>query len=300
MVLTTRYSTFTRTKYIFRNSNFIYTRFLNFGRRHKTLDLKSNLKLNSLLQTLKKDGIVITNVKEIFGEQEGTEYLQSFVNWITANESNLAQHDIKKFLYSYFGKNPDSKVLDFSNPFFSFFLSKEILEFATSYLRYIPQLNDVMIEKTVPVGNSSARQSQNWHRDPQEKRTLKIFLYLNEVKMTSGPFIYIKGSSPTSKGKYSKLAPQVLPGGSYPEEKMINQNVNKSDLVTAIGSPGTIIFCDTAGLHRGGLATNDERIMATAFYPSIRYTHGRGYTLSSQISAETVADNELVRKALVL
>jgi hypothetical protein len=39
-------------------------------------------------------------------------------------------------------------------------------------------------------------------------------------------------------------------------------------MVTALGKAGTVIFCDTAGLHKGGLSYSGERIMATGFYPS--------------------------------
>ena len=33
-----------------------------------------------------------------------------------------------------------------------------------------------------------------------------------------------------------------------------------------MGKAGTMIFCDTAGIHRGGYATKNERIMFTAGY----------------------------------
>ena len=163
--------------------------------------------------------------------------------------------------------------LDLHNPFFEFYLSNKIIYLVCSYFGYIPQLNYLTVEKTIPVEKDSQPTfSQSWHRDPEEKRTLKIFIYLNEVTIDKGPFVYIKSSHPSGKGVFARVAPQKLPDGSYPEASLISSLVKDKDLVTALGPAGTVIFCDTAGLHRGGLLFSGERIMATGFYPSKYWT----------------------------
>jgi hypothetical protein len=149
---------------------------------------------------------------------------------------------------------------------------EKILQIVISYLGYIPELYEIYIEKTVPVGDASPEYSQNWHRDPEEKKTLKVFLYLSDVNSDCGPFTYILRSQPTGKSKLSKLYPQKLPHGSYPDAEDVKNSVGDNSYLVATGEIGTLIFCDTAGLHRGGHATKHHRIMSTAHFPSKRYS----------------------------
>jgi hypothetical protein len=179
------------------------------------------------------------------------------------------------------------RPIDFKNPFVRFYLTEEILQIVSEYLGYVPQLFEVYIEKTIPSGVNEPIYSQNWHRDPEEKRTLKVFLYLNDVNEQSGPFIYVRGSQPTSQTSYAKLFRQKLPHGSYPDSIEVSNSTNASDHYVATGLKGTIIFCDTAGLHRGGYATTGSRIMSTGFFPSKYYSEKRRFT----VDLESVPEN---------
>jgi hypothetical protein len=288
-------SLITRFKYRIRNNDFFYRNILNYRFRIKNFEIKNNYDLDQIVDSLRKDGIVVSSLNKIFGTKLGMELLDSSERWIKLNEKNLKPNSVKKYLYSYLEQNIE---IDLSNPIVQFYISPQLSYIATKYLGYAPQLNEITIEKTVPVGDSNPIQSQNWHRDPQEKRTLKIFLYLNNVTMDSGPFIYIKQSSPTSKGKYSKIAPQILPKGSYPDPTLIENTVEKKDIFEAIGSKGTVIICDTAGIHKGGLARSNERIMSTGFYPSKFFTKGRNYKLESLDLANIEKFSPLVKELL--
>ena len=44
--------------------------------------------------------------------------------------------------------------------------------------------------------------------------------------------------------------------------------VPKDRWTVAIGSAGTVVFADTHGYHRGGLARTDDRVMYTCMYTS--------------------------------
>jgi hypothetical protein len=118
----------------------------------------------------------------------------------------------------------------------------------------------------------SAMHSQLWHRDPEEKKMIKVFIYLNDVNENNGPFFYVKGSQPSGKSKISKFAPQYLPKGSYPDEATVKNTILLDQIVCAKGKAGTIIFCDTAGLHKGGFAVEGERKMSTGFFPSKKWS----------------------------
>jgi hypothetical protein len=227
-----------------------------------------NTTQTKVLEDLRSNGISIVDFIDLCD----WDIFNAMNKFIEDNEKNLETKSKKKFLQSYFGSDKSELVLDFSNPFVKFYLSKEVLEIVSTYLGYIPQIYEIYVEKTLPVGEAEKVFSQNWHRDPEEKRTLKVFLYLSDVTEQAGPFTYLQGSAPTGLGKYKNIFRQQLPRGSYPNEIDLIKKVNDKDFLVATGKKGTIIFCDTAGLHRGGYAKSQPRIMATAFFPSKAYT----------------------------
>jgi len=122
--------------------------------------------------------------------------------------------------------------------------------------------------------------SQRWHRDPEEPRLCKMFVYLNAVDESAGPFIYLPR---TTRGReWGHVLPQKLPGGSYPDEKAVSELLKKVEARVMSGPPGTVMFCDTTGLHRGGYATRKERIMFTAFYTSPWWSDSPRYAHTSE------------------
>lgn len=264
--------------YLIRNNAFIYKNLVNRKHRAAASDFGDiDPVQKKIIDDLNLNGIATAPVGELFSNDEFSKLL----DWVQKNEVNLKQKIKKKFLYSYYGTEVSSKPIDLGNPFVQFYLSDRLLQIVISYLGYIPNLYEVYIEKTVPVGDASPEYSQNWHRDPEEKKTLKIFLYLNDINTDCGPFTYVLKSQPTAKSKLSKLFPQKLPHGSYPEADRVKDSVEENSYFVATAEKATLIFCDTAGLHRGGHATKHYRIMSTAFFPSKKYSEKPLFSLDS-------------------
>lgn len=262
--------------YPLRNSLVVYKYVMNFIHVLKWQKFKYKFKTNKtslnqrILNDLKTEGIAFANLEEIC---PGENYLKKMQEWVFSNEKNLRPKTKKKFLLSYFSREDNFVELDLNNVFFNFYLNEKLIFLVSSYLGYVPQLNFITVEKTIPIEKSvGSSHSQNWHRDPEERKTLKVFIYISDVNNDNGPFVYVKQSQPSGKGIFSKFAPQKLPYGSYPDEKLVSAKVKENDMVTATGKAGTVIFCDTAGLHRGGLSFSGERIMATGFYPSKKWS----------------------------
>ena len=291
-------STLARIKFKIRNNQFIYRYILNHKFRVSKHILIKNDKLDKIVSELFECGISVRKIEDVIGQVRGLDILEKSLTWVKSNERYLEQDKIKKFLWTYF-PTESSRKLDLFNPITVFYLSPDILYVAGKYLGYIPQLNELVIQKTTIAGSKDAIQSQKWHRDPQEMRTFKVFLYLSDVNEDSGPFIYIKGSSPTSKGKLSKLFPQIKPKGSYPDASVIEKLLSQEDLFTATASSGTVIFCDTAGIHKGGFAKSGERIMATGFFPSFKYTAGRKFKLEDSTVEINSHLDPLAKKVLL-
>ena len=285
-----------RLYFSIRNNKFVYQNVVNLKQKKSlsSFDFHTSDVQKRILNDLEIKGISIVRFTDLFDSS----VLNEMLDWIVNNETNLTAKLKKKYLYSYFGTDDKDLALDVSNPFVRFYLSDKVLEIASIYLNYIPQLFEVYVEKTMPVGSDTPSHSQNWHRDPEEKRTLKVFIYLSDVNEESGPFTYVLGSSPTGTGKYKNLFPQKLPHGSYPSEKDVASEANSKDLLIATGLQGSIIFCDTSGLHRGGYARSEYRIMSTGFYPSKHYSEHPRFSVKDLGHLSKTTISPLARKVL--
>lgn len=76
---------------------------------------------------------------------------------------------------------------------------------------------------------------------------------------------YLRGSA--AGGPYGGLWPWTIKGGYPPQEEVVSR-ISDESVVTATGEPGTVIFCDTSGFHRGGFAKSNPRILSVSTFVS--------------------------------
>ena len=57
-------------------------------------------------------------------------------------------------------------------------------------------------------------------------------------------------------------------GETYPSPEELSKVVPESEIRSAKGPRGTVIFCDTSGFHRGGFAKSKPRILSYQTYVS--------------------------------
>jgi Phytanoyl-CoA dioxygenase (PhyH) len=158
-------------------------------------------------------------------------------------------------------------ALAVDDPWIRLATSGEVLGVVNAYRGLWSKLIDFRRIYTVPYPDSAARiASQNWHRDPEDLHVVKLFIYFSDVDADSGPFEYVPGSP--RGGRYGGLWPWRPLAKLYPPDELVRQRVPDEDLLSVTGPSGTVIFCDTSGLHRGGFARSKPRIMATYSYVS--------------------------------
>jgi len=215
-----------------------------------------------VVRELKETGIAVSHVEEFFPEEKIL--LEGLQRYTQTLRGEAAIKTPKAFLAFLWDPAPQ---LDFRNPFLALALSSRVLDVVNSYLGMFSRFYFFTLNATQPVNSGEERRSsQRWHRDPEDKKLLKMFLYLTDVDVGSGPFMYVLRSSYGLK--WGSLFPSRPPRGFYPDEKKLENIISKDEVKVCKGRAGTIIFCDTAGLHRGGYATGKERLMFTAGYYS--------------------------------
>lgn len=215
-----------------------------------------------IVSAFKKDGIAISHLDELFPERNFLSYLGSYARELS---TSAATRTSKEFLQNLWDAVP---LVDFDNPFLEFSLQEQILAVVNGYMDLCVKFYYMTLNITTPVDKGSLPvQSQQWHRDPEDKKMVKIFLYLNDVDEEAGPFMYVRGSQ--YGGKLNSIFMQKPPrGSSYISDKDIAKSVPSDAILKCTGKAGTLIFCDTAGLHKGGYALSKDRIMFTAGFCS--------------------------------
>ena len=214
-----------------------------------------------LVYDLNEKGIAVSSLQELFPDRPHLlSELQQYVSE-KAKERKDVPH-LKPFLKYLWDEIP---VVSLSDPFHRLIIDERIINVVNSYIGMFTNFYHTMLNITIPAGaDSKAVFSQRWHRDLEDKKLCKIFLYLNDVDEEAGPFTYIAYSKYGTK--WGNMFPQHPPKGSYPPRGELEKTIPAEDIVKMTGHAGTLIFCDTSGLHRGGYAFSKERIMLTAGY----------------------------------
>lgn len=165
------------------------------------------------------------------------------------------------------GVSPPVPTLPADDPWVRLALAGPIIDTVNSYREMWTKLYSLDQWYTVPVGSEQQRVgAQAWHRDPEDLHVVKVFVYFSDVGDQAGPFEYIPGSA--EGGRYGHLWPWSIKSSVYPSQEELASQIPEADVVSATGAAGTIIFCDTSGLHRGGFSTKDPRILAAITYLS--------------------------------
>jgi hypothetical protein len=169
----------------------------------------------------------------------------------------------------------DDGPVPWGHPLLDVGLHHRLLDVVNSYLGLWSRLKALDAWYTVPMPDSGRkrRASQKWHRDPQDRRLLKVFLYLNEVDELTGPLEYVP--STRTGGSHEHISPTMsgLARYNYPPEEVVNKAIAEAGKVVCTCPPATLVFCDTSGFHRGGFAIAKPRILGYWMYvtPASRY-----------------------------
>ena len=158
-------------------------------------------------------------------------------------------------------------------------LDPNLLKAVSLYLGLWPRLDGISAWLNLPTGGDPM-ESQLWHRDPEDIKIVKAFIYLNDVDENCGPFCYIPGTHP-----FGELA-AIVPEHKHPTRVLDHEMQTVFPInswLTCTGPARTMILADTVGYHRGGKPTRGNRILITFTYTSgtlFKPYDGRGLRVS--------------------
>jgi hypothetical protein len=159
------------------------------------------------------------------------------------------------------------------------------LRIAADYLGCKPTLSSVGVRWTFPGAAGSAG-FQSFHRDVDDWRFIKVFVYLNPVDEGCGPHMYVRGSHLTGFG---------LTARPY-EASELRARYGDESLLTVTGPPGTTFVADTLGIHRGGRPSERPRLMLQIQYSLLPVFAFRYEPVSNAAPAIDPYCNRLIMK----
>lgn len=131
----------------------------------------------------------------------------------------------------------------------------DILALAGAYLGCKPTISSVGVRWTFPSESGMAR-FQTFHRDLDDWRFVKVFIYLTDVDARSGPHIYVRGSHEAPFGARAE---------AY-DEAELRARYGADAIAPIMGPRGTSFIADTAGVHRGGTPEDRPRLILQIQY----------------------------------
>ncbi len=226
-----------------------------------------------ILDELNRNGIAITSVEKLFGDRSRFVELEEAVDrlkdeWaerIAAGSAIANDHDPdrKTFILQMLGDHPS---LDPESVFARFALQQPILEIANAYYGMYTRLRFYNVWHTLRT-STAARESQLWHRDREDHLILKLFAYLSDIDDGAGPFTYAPGTH--RKGDVRRVPQFFIENGvRRTSDRQMAEVVPEDKWIKAIGAKGTILFADTGGFHKGGLARTRDRTVYTCMFTS--------------------------------
>jgi len=105
--------------------------------------------------------------------------------------------------------------------------------------------------------------TRQWHRDIEDRRMLKILVWLNDVDVDGGPFTYVP--APES----DRIARELRYAGGYVDDETMTRLSGPQGVRQATGPQWTAVVVDTARVfHRGQPPTGRQRYAMTFTWTS--------------------------------
>jgi hypothetical protein len=188
--------------------------------------------------------------------------LSSTINQIREQADTFG---FKTYLLELLGLHP---VLDPKDIFVRFGLQPVILNLVNSYFGMYVRLRAFNVWHIFP-SSLPPRNSQLWHRDPEDRYLVKLFVYLTDVTDGAGPLTYALGTHGLGS---IKSRPQVSReegrGALRGTDEQTSVVVPEARWLTTFGPKGTLVLADTRGYHKAGLARDCDRILYTCMFAS--------------------------------
>lgn len=133
--------------------------------------------------------------------------------------------------------------------------SPRMLAAASSYLGCKPTIGYLASWWSFATGKG-AQHAENFHRDVDDWRFLKLFIYITDVNQTNGPHVYVLNSS---------ADPKLIELRRLDDDE-VSQAFGQENILTLTGKAGDAFIEDTYGIHKGLPVIDGSRLIFQVVY----------------------------------
>ncbi|MEA5504067.1 phytanoyl-CoA dioxygenase [Halotia wernerae UHCC 0503] len=235
--------------------NKIFALFSDFGCEVARLKHRKNLPVlegrdRLILDALKRDGVCVTTLTDL-GLSSTSELLKACYYQLSQMEKVNNQHPQEKW--------PQICTVMGLPEFSAWGREQRLLNIIENYIGLPITFHGVHLRKDFPSNNQFG--TLLWHSDAEDRRIIKIFVYLNDVTEKTGPFEYIPRSlTPLFSSNYSRLYYKLWKSGYMGiNDEEVKEVIPKSAWKACPGTAGTVIIVDTKNtLHHGKIRTEER------------------------------------------
>ncbi len=213
-------------------------------------DVYDGLRLRNILNALKKDGVCVTTLADL-GLNSTPELLKAAYHQLSQMENPNNDHLDERL--------PQIYTVTGLPEFYAWGIEKRLVNIIENYIGLPIAFHGVHLRKDFKSKHQFG--TLLWHSDAEDRRIIKIFIYLNDVEEKTGPFEYIPRSlTPLFSWKYFQLYYKLYKSGYMGiDDEQVKSVIPKSAWKSCPGLAGTVIFVDTKNtLHHGRIRTEDR------------------------------------------
>jgi hypothetical protein len=222
---------------------------------------------SELVDRLRTDGIAKVELARLFSAEVWEELAEQAGAFTLEAEGDPEQKKVERAKELVRRRYAKSVELPPDDPWLRVALSPRLLDVVNAYLGLWAKLTsfDQWRIAPMPPGREPGARHR-WRRDRVDRHLVKVFVFLSDVDASAGPFEYVAGS--TGDGPYAGLWPWAPGRTIYPPPEELEKRVPASAIRALTGPAGTMVLCNTSGLHREGLATGSSRVLWRYHYRS--------------------------------
>ncbi len=208
----------------------------------------------TLVETIKRDGVVITSLSAL-GIPSNPRFFQVAKKLMSEIPKSISSQKDEFVVHA----SPE-QMMEYPE-IFLWGLEQRLLNIVENYLGLPAAYQGVFFRRD--IANDVAIKSRLWHVDLEDKKVLKIIVYLNDVNEDGGPFQYIPQSLTSTVVRSLKYR------SGYITDQIMQQALSPSNWKSCTGLSGTVIFAGTASIfHRGKIPVADDRFAVFFDYTS--------------------------------
>lgn len=208
----------------------------------------------TLVETIKRDGVVITSLSAL-GIPSNPHFFQVAKKLMSEIPKSISGQKNEFVVHA------TSQQMMEHPEIFLWGLEQRLLNIVENYLGLPVAYQGVFFRRD--IANEVAIKSRLWHIDMEDRKVLKIIVYLNDVNDDGGPFQYIPQSLTSTVARSLKYR------SGYIRDETMQQALSPSNWKSCTGLAGTVIIAATSNIfHRGKIPVADDRFAVFFDYTS--------------------------------